>query len=266
MEVEVAKTLAVEKAGQARENNRIQVIEADHPLPTERSIETATIILEMADETTSNDLVFVCITGGASSLLAAPDDISFMHLRTTTDVLLRSEAPIEEVNAVRKQLSRIKGGRLADRIAPAKGVSFIVVDEVCGEPWGPTVPDENDPKVAIDVLKHHDLGKSIPQTVRKSLLNAESGAIEDSDIIDNIVLATAADICQAAAERARMLDFNPLILSTMTPLGNSSIRYLRRTEQNEFHLAGATSFQYAECNSNPCKIPLRVRPVQRNVL
>lgn len=214
-EGEVAKALAVEKAGQSYENNRIQVIEAGHPLPTEASIEAANLVLEMVDEMTSNDFVFVCITGGASSLLAAPTDVSLLDLRTMTKELLRSGAPIEDINAVRKQLSRIKGGRLAERIAPAKGVCLIVVDEVGGDPWGPTVPDENDPNVAIDVLKHHDLWDSIPHAVQKSLLDADPRILENPPTIDNIVLATADDICQAAAQRAQMLDFNSLILSTM---------------------------------------------------
>lgn len=214
-EVEVTKALAVEKAGQVRETDCIQVIEAGHPLPTDRSMEAADTILEMADEMTNHDLVFVCITGGASSLLAAPDDVSLTDLRTTTNLLLRSGAPIEEINAVRKQLSQIKGGRLAERITPARGISFIVVDEVGGEPWGPTVSDRTHPEVAIDVLKHYELWESIPKPVRTSLLNAEPRTIEDSDTVDNFVLATAADVCQAAVKRAQTLDFNPLLLSTM---------------------------------------------------
>ncbi|MDL5363868.1 DUF4147 domain-containing protein [Halalkalicoccus sp. NIPERK01] len=211
---DVIESLAVEKAGGAEESDRVRVLEAGHPLPTEASVRAADAVFDVATGAEDGDLIFVCITGGASSLLAAPDDVTLSDLRTTTDLLLRSGAPIEEVNAVRKCLSQVKGGRLAERIAPATGVGLIVVDEVAGEPWGPTVVDEVDPAEAVEVLNGLDLLDAVPRDVRQALAKAKTPEIGPVDVVDNVTLATAVDVCEAAVECARTLGYEPLLLST----------------------------------------------------
>ena len=153
----LTEAIAVEKRGQGAERDDIEVVEADHPVPSDASLDAGRAVIERARSATADDLVFVCITGGASSLLAAPaGDLTVSDLATVTDELLRAGARIEELNAVRKHLSEIKGGRLATHLDEATVVGLIVVDEVQGDPWGPTVPDETTYETAIEALKRNE--------------------------------------------------------------------------------------------------------------
>jgi glycerate-2-kinase len=200
----------------------VTVVEAGHPVPTVASRQAAEEVLELADRTGGEDLVVCCITGGTSALLAAPDGVSLESTARVTDALLRAGAPIEEINAVRKHLSKLKGGRLAERFAPGAVASLIVVDEVAGEPWGPTAPDATTYADALGVLDRYDVGESVPAAVRKRLERGAAGDCAETlsrEAIDelpvrNVVVADASDVCLSAAETARVRGYEPLVLST----------------------------------------------------
>ena len=122
------------------------VLPGDHPRPTARGAESATRVREIAGAAGERDLVLVALTGGGSAILAAPPDgIPVAALRELTDELLASGAAIEEVNAVRKHCSAVKGGRLTALAAPARVVTVAVSDVVGDDPAviasGPTTPD-----------------------------------------------------------------------------------------------------------------------------
>jgi glycerate 2-kinase len=215
--------LVVEKRGQAYDTDGIHTLEADHPVPSTASERAGEAVLDLADGVGPDDLVIVAITGGTSALLAAPPagtDVG--DLADVTDRLLRGGAPIEDLNMVRKHLSRVKGGRLAERLAPATVVGLIVVDEVAGEPWGPTVPDRTTPNNAREVLRRYDLWESVPASVRDHLDGAAGevaagGEDTSSDVpstVHNVVLADGTDACEAAARLARKRGYETAILST----------------------------------------------------
>lgn len=219
----VVDGVVAEKRGQERPLNRVTVLGAGHPIPDEASLEAGVAAVEIAERAGKGDLVIACITGGASAQCVVPSDgVSLADLRTTTEVLLRSGLPIDEVNAVRKHLSEVKGGRLARRIAPASAVSLVVVDEVAGEPWGPTVGDETTFGDALDVLARHDLEGDVPPAVREHLRRgrdsreSETPTPDDLESLDalEIVLAGPNDACEAARDRAVELAYDPMILST----------------------------------------------------
>jgi len=212
-----------EKAGGERALDRINVLGAGHPLPDATSREAGRRILSIADGAGEGDLVIAPVTGGASALLAAPaGDLSLSDLRETTDTLLGAGLRIDEINAVRKHLSRVKGGRLARRAAPATLVTLVVVDEVAGEPWGPTVPDETTLGGALSVLRRHDLVGEVPSAVIDHLeegaaaAGAETPTAADLGDVDThtVVLAGPEDACEAAAGAAADRGYEPLILST----------------------------------------------------
>lgn len=215
-------TSTVDPAVLDRFRDALTVMEAGHPVPTEASQRAAERVLELADSAGPDDLVVCCVTGGASALLSAPDGIDLESVARVTDALLHAGAPIEALNAVRTHLSRIKGGRLAGRLAPATAVSLIVVDEVAGEPWGPTAPDASTYADALEVLDRYDVGESVPTTVRERL---ERGAAEDGSetlrreaiaelSVRNVVIADASDVCLAAADAAAERGYEPCVLST----------------------------------------------------
>lgn len=214
----------IEKKGQGDVSEKIRVFEAGHPIPDEDGLRAGEELVSLANSSSERDFVFVCITGGASALFPSlPKGISIEDLANLTELLLNSGAPIEEINSVRKHLSKIKGGQLAKIIHPARIVNLIVVDEVAGEPWGPTVPDETTFEDAISVLKKYDLWRGAPESIRgylqRGLDGAEPETLKDNDFEDlrvqDVILAKPEDVCEAAQEKAEEFDYNSMILSTL---------------------------------------------------
>jgi len=212
------------KRGEKRRLKRIRVREAGHPIPDEMGLEGAEEMVEIVKEAKEGDLVFVCITGGASALMPLPaEGISLEDKRRVTDLLLKCGATIDEINAVRKHISAIKGGRLAMYIHPAELVNLIVIDEVAGLPWGPTVPDTTTFEDAVRALRRYDLWEKIPNPMKKHLEkgltdpNLETPKPRDFEglRVHNVVLANNEVACEAAKKRAEELGFNSMILSTV---------------------------------------------------
>jgi len=211
--------LVVEKRGQGRPVEGVTVLEAGHPIPDDGSLEAGTRTVELAESASDDDLVVACIAGGTSALLAAPaDGLELADLAATTEALLDDGAPIDEVNAVRQHLSAVKGGRLADAVAPATLVTLVVVDEPADEPWGPTVPTESTPADAVDVLERRQLRDAVPDGVWDHLQRrASDGPNWEPASVDQRVVALAgpADACDAAAERAEASGLTAVVLSSV---------------------------------------------------
>jgi glycerate-2-kinase len=211
------------KKEEKRRLKHIKVIEAGHPIPDEAGLEGTKEIMEIAEEAKEGDLVFCAITGGASALMPLPaGNISLEDKKKVTELLLKCGATVDEINAVRKHISAIKGGRLAKYIHSAEIINLIVIDEISGRPWGPTVPDTTTFKDAVNVLKKYSLWEKVPNTVREHL---KRGMVDPSletpkpkDFkglkVHNVVLADNKIMCEAAKKRAEELGFKSLILST----------------------------------------------------
>jgi glycerate-2-kinase len=223
-----SRGVVVEKRGQGGDGgpsaDGLEVLEAGHPVPDEAGHRAARRVLELAHAAGEDDLVLVCVTGGASALLPLPvAGLGLGDLAETTRLLLESGAPIEDVNTVRKHLSRLKGGRLTETIQPATTVSLIVVDEVAGEPWGPTVPDPTTFADAVRALEKHGLWDRVPGSVREHLetnrdrTENETPSPEAFATFETqaVVLADAGDVCEAACERARDRGVDAMLLSTV---------------------------------------------------
>lgn len=144
------------------ETERIEQLPGDHPVPSKRGVESTRRLLSAARDADAGTLALLVMTGGGSALMPAPaDGIDLADLQQVTDDLLRSGAPIEDVNAVRKHLSDVKGGRLAEALTPARVVTLVFSD-VVGNPLdvvasGPTVPDPTTYQDAIDALERYDV-------------------------------------------------------------------------------------------------------------
>lgn len=138
--------LATTRHGYGRPTQRIEIVEAGHPVPDEAGLKAASRTLELAKTATGDDLVLVLLSGGGSANWIAPaQGVSFAQKQAMNKSLLRSGAPIGEMNTVRKHLSRIKGGRLARAAAPARILTLAISDVPFDDPAtiasGPTVPD-----------------------------------------------------------------------------------------------------------------------------
>ena len=163
----------VVKYGHSLPTKRIVVAEAGHPIPDQSGQRAAARLCAMAAELGRRDLLIVLLSGGASSLLPAPvAGVTLADKQRTTQELLRCGASIREINTVRKHLSRIKGGRLAE-LTEATVVTLILSD-VLGDDLsaiasGPTAPDPTTYQDAVAILKRDRIWRAVPQRVRQHL-------------------------------------------------------------------------------------------------
>ena len=214
--------LVVLKQGDEANFEYVDVIYAAHPTPDENSLKSARQMLSMAQTFTHKDLVFAGITGGSSALLEFPvDGISLEDIQKVYELLLLSGADIVQINAVRKHLSRIKGGLLAKQILPATLVNLTVSD-VVGDMLdyitGPTVPDTSTLEDARLVLEEYDLWDSFPNSASEYLRTAGNQQETPKDFgelpLHSFVVVKGDAACVGAAERARELGFNSMILTS----------------------------------------------------
>lgn len=153
--------VAVVPYGHAADTRQVRVMEAGHPRPDAASEAAARALLKLAGAATERDLVLVLVSGGGSALAVAPDGVDLDGLGTLVEALLASGAPIEQINAVRRRLDRIKGGGLAVAAHPAPTVALVVSDVVGDDPLavasGPTVGDPGTAEEALRILQRYDI-------------------------------------------------------------------------------------------------------------
>ncbi len=199
---------------------RIEIVEAAHPVPDAAGLTAARRILALTQGLTKDDLVLCLISGGGSALLTLPaDGLTLEDKRRINQALLESGASIAEINCVRKHLSRIKGGRLAAACAPARVVSLTISDVPGDDPSiiasGPTVTDASTCADALAILKRY--GIEVPAAV---LAQLESGALETPKPGDAAfnghevhMIATPQQSLEAAAAAAQAAGLPAYILS-----------------------------------------------------
>jgi glycerate 2-kinase len=210
-----------------RFKQRVKILEASHPLPDLRGVEATQDILALAQNAGQADLVICLISGGGSALLTAPvQGVAMDELQTLTDQLLVCGATINEINALRKHLDRVKGGKLARIAAPAALVTLVLSD-VVGDPLdviasGPTVPDTTTFEDAWQVLKRYKLLENSPPGVRRALQEGRQGNLSENPQADayffhntqTVIIASNQQAAQAGSEKARQKGFNTMLLTT----------------------------------------------------
>jgi len=190
--------------------NRITVVEAGHPVPDEAGATAAKKILDSARRLSKDDLLLALVSGGGSSLLSLPvETITMTDLKAVTQELLRCGATIQEINAVRKHLSAIQGGRLA-AACKAKILALVISDVTGDDPThvasGPCAPDPTTYQDALDILGRY--GCRIPQAVQETLARGIRGELAETPKpgdkgfakTENRVIATAHQSLAAAAK------------------------------------------------------------------
>ena len=205
----------------------LTIHQASHPIPDEAGRLGAAQILRMAQEATERDLVFCLISGGGSALMPLPvPGITLADLQALTDALLRCGATINEINAVRKHCSQLKGGQLARAAHPATVIALMLSD-VVGNPLdviasGPTVPDTSTFDDAQATLIRYDIADTIPQRIASHLRAGVHGDIPETpkpgdpafEHVQNEVIGSNAIAAQAALAEARAMGLHTLLLST----------------------------------------------------
>jgi hydroxypyruvate reductase len=212
--------LVVTRYGYGAKCERIEIIEAAHPVPDAAGLEASRRLLEKVQGLTADDLVVALISGGGSALLPSPAaGLTLADEIAVNEALLASGAPIAAMNTIRKHVSTIKGGRLAAAAWPAKVVSLVVSDIPGDNPAlvasGPTVPDTGSREDALASIAAY--GMKLPDAVMEHINSAEADAPSPGDerFAGNEVhlIASAGVSLEAAAAEAKRQGIEAVILS-----------------------------------------------------
>jgi glycerate-2-kinase len=210
-----------------RRPEKFRVFEAGHPVPDENGLRGTEEVIRLIAGADEKTLVIALVSGGGSALLVAPEaGIPLFAKQQATELLLRSGADIHAVNAVRKHLSRVKGGRLAGSIEPGRTISLILSD-VVGDSLdviasGPTAPDPTTFRDARAVLERFELAGRVPPEVAKHLAAGARGEVPDTpkqgdDVfrrVENRIIAANRTALEAACRVATEDGFFSEILPT----------------------------------------------------
>lgn len=218
----IKEGLVLVKGDMTEVPEHIRVIKAGHPVPDENSLSGGREIQRFGDMVKPGDLVFACMTGGCSALAALPvDGITLEDKIRLNRLLLKTGAPIQELNAVRKHLSRIKGGGLVKLMQPAVVITLTQDTAPEGLPWpDPCLPDPSTFADAVAVLKNYEIWDQAPESVRAHL----SRGLRDPSLetpksfegLETYLFDTAnqRNACLSAVETARSLGYRAEVLST----------------------------------------------------
>jgi glycerate 2-kinase len=204
----------------------IDITEAGHPVPDENGIKGTEKILSIVNKAEKDDLVICLISGGGSALMAdVLEGCTISDLQTVNNILLKSGANINEMNCIRKHLSKVKGGQLARAAAPATVLSLILSD-VIGDPLdviasGPTAPDPTTFADAISIISKYKIENEIPEQIIRVLREGFEGkrqeTLKDSDKIllhlNNLIIGTNNLALKTAIEKAESLGFESQIIT-----------------------------------------------------
>jgi glycerate-2-kinase len=210
---------------------RVELVQGGHPLPTEAGLRASRRMLELVEQAGPDDLFLSVISGGSSALMSCPrPGIGLEDEQRVTDLLLRSSARILEINAVRRHISRLNGGRLAERIEArgAELVNLIISDSVGrppaltpGEPTAfvgtPVAPDGTTLEDARAALDRYRLWERAPRAIVEFLKNA--GPADETpkafgERVTHFVLQRPGNACEAAGEAARAAGLPAFVLTT----------------------------------------------------
>ena len=213
--------IAVTRTGYGRPTRIIELVEAGHPVPDEAGLQATERVLALADSAREGDLVLVLFSGGASANWIAPaPGLTLDDKRALTRDLLRSGANIGEINTVRKHLSRIKGGRLAVRAAPARMVTLAISDVPGDDPSiigsGPTVSDTSTLADSLEILARRkiELSTAIADALHNPVNETPDPSHPAFANSSFRIIARTADMVAAAAKVAREAGFEPRVLGT----------------------------------------------------
>jgi glycerate 2-kinase len=220
-----------------------------HPVPNERGAEGARAVLALAESLGSGDTLLCLVSGGASSLMALPaDGLTVADMASTTSLLLRAGASIQELNCVRKHLDKLKGGRLAATAFPARVVALVLSD-VVGDSLttiasGPTVADPTTVAEAIAALEARGIWDAVPDAVRAHLKRGTDESPKPGDprlaSAESHIIGSNVTAAEAACAQARALGYAARVVTTsMTGEASSVGAEIVRALRDEVARAGS---------------------------
>jgi len=225
----IDRGLVIVKEGYSRKrrlSDRIEIVEAGHPIPDKRGVKGTKEIIELLKTTRQNDLVICLLSGGGSALLVSPvQGVSLQDLQNLTEILLASGTTINEINTLRKHLDQVKGGQVARFSSPAI-LNSLILSDVVADPLdmiasGPTVPDSTTFADALAILDRYQISNQVPSSILKHLTRGWAGVIDETPkpgerIFKNVhsfIVGSNRIATQAAKKQAKGEGFHTMILS-----------------------------------------------------
>jgi len=215
------------KYGHGTPLKRIEVNEAGHPIPDEAGIRGTDRMIQFLKGTGEKDLVLFLVSGGGSALLPCPaEGLTLRDKQKVTELLLECGATIHQINAVRKHLSLIKGGRMARLAHPSTLISLILSDVIGDDidciASGPTAPDRSTFSDCLRIIENHGIRHRMPLAVMAILERGERGELEETPKEDeavfkktqNVIIGNNFLALDAARQKADELGYHSLILSS----------------------------------------------------
>jgi glycerate 2-kinase len=274
--------LVITRYGHAAPTESIEIIEAGHPVPDQAGELAAHRILEMASGLAADDLLLVLISGGGSSLLSLPvPEVPMSDLKATTQALLACGAPIQEMNIVRKHLSRIQGGRLV-QATPARVFSLVISDvpgdDLSAIASGPTVPDPSSFEDALEVLERWEV--AVPASVLSYLRQQQGVSSKKAETpkpgnpifsrCETRLVATASQSLAAAARVFRQQGIQTLVLGDAIAGEARDVAQVVAAIAKEAHVRGEDSLGLASkrplaiVSGGECTVTLKGRRLMRD--
>ena len=219
--------IVIVKHGHSLPLSRIKITESGHPVPDEAGVSATREIIALLSKAAEDDLILGLFSGGGSALLACPaENLTLRDKQAMTELLLNCGAKIQEINAIRKHISKVKGGRLAQLAHPATVVSLILSD-VVGDSIesiasGPTAPDGTTFSDCWRIIEAYGLTERVPAAVRALLEQGVNGNVAETPKagdrifakVYNVIVGNNQTALLAAKQRAEELGYNTLILSS----------------------------------------------------
>ncbi|MCK4224839.1 MAG: glycerate kinase [candidate division Zixibacteria bacterium] len=221
----ISSGIVITKRGYLVPLNKVELVEGGHPLPDKSGWQGTRRIARLLSRTTADDLIIFLLSGGGSSLLVSPvPGIGLRDKIGLTDQLLRCGADIKEINTIRKHISQVKGGKIAQLAQPAKVLTLILSD-VIGDKIefiasGPTAPDSTTFSGCLKIIQKYELADKIPPSIYLHLKKGEQGKIEETPKpgdrifkrVRNVIIGSNRIALQAAKRKAEALGYNTLVL------------------------------------------------------
>jgi glycerate 2-kinase len=217
--------MVITKKGYRIPLNKIELREGGHPLPDQDGLKATQKIIKLLSQTTKDDLVILLLSGGGSSLLISPvPGINLKDKIKLTDQLLKCGADIKEINAIRKHISTVKGGRLAQLAQPASVLALILSD-VIGDridsiASGPAAPDRTTFADCMKIIRKYNLEDKIPSAIFRHLKSGAEGKVAETPKpgnpvfkkVRNVIIGSNRIALQAAKKKSDDLGYNTLVL------------------------------------------------------
>ena len=223
-------------------NKKFKIIRSNHPTPNSSSIFAANEILKFLQRIPTNDFIIFLVSGGASSLLSLPNGISIQEKANITNFLLKFGAKIDELNCVRKHLSKIKGGQLVEKL-PCDGISLVLSDVIENDlssiASGTTYCDKTTFSDALKVLKKYKIRKKIFPKIFEILEKGASGKIAETPKKPKIlhyIIASNIDCLKAMLHKSRQLGLGTKIICISGDVKNATNKLILKLPKNNFVL------------------------------